>query len=294
MPQAKVNGVKLYYTESGAGEAIIFVHEFAGDYRSWQPQVRYFSRRYRCIAYNARGYPPSQIPADTTAYSQEQACNDIAGLVKHLGLQRAHIIGLSMGAFAALHFGLHYPEMAASLVLASIGDGALPHQRESFRNESRQLADRIDKEGIASVANDYMLNPNRLPFQRKDPQGWRELSTQFAHHSSEGSVSTLRGCQATRPCFTEFEHELNRLVVPTLIIAGDEDETSLEASLYLKRHIPAAALSVFPKSGHTLNLEEPMAFNTAVQDFLSSVTSNSWEVRQFRQSAQQMPTALAN
>jgi pimeloyl-ACP methyl ester carboxylesterase len=283
MPQAYANGVKLYYTEAGSGDAIVFVHEFAGDYRSWEPQVRYFSRRYRCIAYNARGYPPSEVPSDIQGYSQQHACDDIAGIMRHLDIERAHIVGLSMGSFAALHLGLRYPALVRSLVLAGTGYGALPRDREQFVREVEAMAARIEKQGIASVTTDYAVTPPRLPFKRKDPRGWQEFATQLAHHSSEGSALTLRGYQARQPAFTELESQLKQLTVPVLIIAGDEDAPSLEPSLYLKRIMPSAGLCVLPKSGHTLNLEEPSLFNQVVQDFLTTVDARRWEVRQLDQ-----------
>src|SRR2546426_8468737 len=102
------DGVRLYYEETGAGTAVVFVHEFAGDHRSWEPQLRHFSRRYRCIAYNARGYPPSDVPQELERYSQARARDDIRCVLDALGIQRAHVVGLSMGAFATLHFGMVY------------------------------------------------------------------------------------------------------------------------------------------------------------------------------------------
>ena len=280
MPQANANGIKLYYMEAGSGDAVVFVHEFAGDYRSWEPQVRYFSRRYRCVAFNARGYPPSATPTAIDDYSQQHACDDIAGVMNHLGLERAHIVGLSMGSFAALHFGLAYPNRARSLVLAGTGYGALPEQQAQFASQAEAFAARIEAEGIATVTTDYAVQPYRLPFKRKDPRGWQEFATQLAHHSSEGAVYTLRGVQSTRPPFTDFEPQLKQLSVPVLIIAGDEDSPSLDASLYLKQVMPSAALAVLPKTGHTLNLEEPDRFNTLVQDFFTTVDSKRWEIRQ--------------
>src|SRR5204862_7903418 len=102
----------LYYEEAGAGTPVVFVHEFAGDYRSWEPQVRYFSRRYRCIAFNARGYPPSEVPEDFGRYSQERSCDDIRDVLDQLKIQKAHIVGLSMGGFATLHFGMAHGKRA--------------------------------------------------------------------------------------------------------------------------------------------------------------------------------------
>ena len=97
------DGVKLYYEEAGSGTPILFVHEFAGDYRSWEPQVRYFSRRYRCITYSARGYLPSEVPEGLEHYSQEHWREDVRSMLEGLKLPKAHIVGLSMGAFATLH-----------------------------------------------------------------------------------------------------------------------------------------------------------------------------------------------
>ncbi|HUN45026.1 MAG TPA: alpha/beta fold hydrolase, partial [Stellaceae bacterium] len=106
------DGVRLYYEEVGSGTPIVFVHEFAGDHRSWEPQLRFFSRRYRCVAYNARGYPPSDVPADAQRYSQDRARDDIRSVLDALKLEKAHVVGLSMGGFATLHFGMHYPDRA--------------------------------------------------------------------------------------------------------------------------------------------------------------------------------------
>src|SRR5205814_4092639 len=127
------DGVRLYYEETGAGTAVVFVHEFAGDHRSWEPQLRHFSRRYRCIAYNARGYPPSDVPQEIGRYSQARARDDIRCVLDALGIQRAHVVGLSMGAFATLHFGMVYGYRALSLTIAGCGYGAHRHSIRSSR-----------------------------------------------------------------------------------------------------------------------------------------------------------------
>ena len=115
--------VRLHYEEVGSGTPILFVHEFGGDHRAWEMQMRYFARRHRCIAYAARGYTPSDIPSDPASYSYTHMMNDVAGMLDHLGIAKAHIVGLSMGAYAALHAGLNYPGRALSLTLAGIGSG---------------------------------------------------------------------------------------------------------------------------------------------------------------------------
>lgn len=273
------DGVKLYYEESGDGTPIVFVHEFAGDFRSFEPQMRHFARRYRCIAFNARGYPPSDVPEALEAYSQDRARDDILAVLDGLSIERAHIVGISMGSLAALHFGLHYPDRAFSLVLGGCGYGALQSAREKFRAEAREFAARIEAEGMPSVAPDYGRGPARVQFENKDPRGFAESVAMLAEHSSLGSVNTLRGVQMERPSVYDLEESLAALEVPTLVMAGDEDDPCLEASLYLKRTIPSAGLALLPKTGHALNLEEPDLFNRLVDDALHQVDAGRWTLR---------------
>lgn len=271
--------VKLYYEETGSGDAIVFIHEFAGDYRSWEAQMRYFSRRYRCIAYNARGYPPSDVPGDPGAYSQDRARDDVKAVLDNLNIGKAHIIGLSMGGFAALHFGLHYPGRALSLVVAGCGYGAEKDQREQFQQEAEAAARLVDKSTADEFAAIYAEGPTRVQFQNKNPRAWREFRDMLAEHSLPGAANTLRGVQKNRPSLFDLEDRMKQLAVPTLIVTGDEDEPCLIPNVFMKRTIPSSALLVLPNAGHTINLEDPEAFNAAVADFLAQVTSGRWPMR---------------
>src|SRR5262245_37981209 len=237
MPMAKVDGINLYYEETGAGTPLLFVHEFAGETQSWLPQVRFFSRRYRCIAYNARGYPPSDVPEDPSAYSQQRAVDDIKGVLDHLGIKKAHICGLSMGGYATLIFGTTYPGRALSLTVAGCGYGSVGADRAAFHKEAEAVARRFEQEGMAKVADVYARGPARVQFIDKDPAGWREFYDQLAAGSAQGHALTLRGVQLTRPSVFELEKDLERLEVPTLIMTGDEDEPCLEPALFMKRKI---------------------------------------------------------
>lgn len=280
MPHASADdGVKLYYEESGAGTALIFVHEFAGDHRSWEAQVRHFSRRYRCIAFNARGYPPSDVPPDATSYSQARARDDVLAVLDHLEVEQAHVVGLSMGGFAALHFGFAYPERALSLVVAGCGYGAEPERREQFREETEATARAIEATTGEAFAARYTGGPTRVQFQNKDPRGWRELRDMLAEHSMEGAALTMRGVQKERPSLFDLEAEMRALAVPTLVMTGDEDEPCLAPNVFMKRTIPSAALVVLPNSGHTINLEEPDRFNAEVAGFLAQVEAGRWPTR---------------
>jgi pimeloyl-ACP methyl ester carboxylesterase len=279
MPMAKVDGVNLYYEETGAGAPLVFVHEFAGDARSWHLQVRFFARRYRCIPFNARGYPPSDVPEAVAAYSQQRAVDDIKGVLDHLGIAKAHICGLSMGGYATLIFGLTYPERALSLTVAGCGYGSVSADRQAFRQDAEVVARRFEEEGMAAVAQFYSRGPTRVQFLDKDPMGWQEFHGQLASGSAKGHALTLRGVQMTRPSVFDLEKSMERLEVPTLVMTGDEDEPCLEPAIFMKRKIGAAGLVVIPKAGHTINLEDPEAFNRALLDFLTAVDAGRWTRR---------------
>jgi len=280
MPTVRVDdGVGLYYEVAGDGIPLVFVHEFAGEAVSWELQVRCFARRYRTIGFNARGYPPSDVPADVSAYSQDRAADDIRGVLDGLGIRQAHVCGLSMGGYATLHFGLRYPARALSLVVAGAGYGSVASERERFRQDSAFTAKRLEDDGMKAVAEFYAQGPTRVQFMDKDPRGWREFAERLAAGSARGHALTLRGVQMNRPSVYELGDRLEKLEVPTLIMTGDEDEPCLEPALYLKRKIPTAGLVVLPKSGHTINLEEPEMFNRAVLDFLTAVDAGRWPRR---------------
>jgi pimeloyl-ACP methyl ester carboxylesterase len=270
------DGVNLYYEEAGTGTPIVFVHEFAGDHRSWEPQLRHFARRYRCIAYNARGYPPSEVPAGIERYSQARARDDIRCVLDALGLSKAHIVGLSMGAFATLHFGLAYAHRALSLTIAGGAYGAHPAQYAKFQQDSRANAELIRAKGMAHFAATYGHGPTRVQLQNKDPRGFDEYVRQLAEHSAEGSANTMLGVQSRRPSLYDLTAEIARIDVPTLIMAGDEEEPCLEANLMLKRAIPTAGLAILPRSGHGINLEEPALFNRLLEDFFHQVEAGRW------------------
>ncbi len=273
------DGVRLYYEEAGTGTPVVFVHEFAGDYRSYEPQLRYFARRYRCIAFNARGYPPSDVPEDAGRYSQARARDDIRAVLDALKIEKAHVVGISMGGFATLHFGFAYPERALSLLVAGCGYGAEPGKQSQFREETGRTAEKIASLGMAEVAKTYAGRPTRVQFQNKEARGWAEFAAQLAEHSTLGSANTQRGVQSLRPSLWDLQEEMKKLEVPTLIATGDEDDPCLEPSVLMKRLIPTAALVIFPNTGHALNLEEPDLFNRVCDDFFHQVESRRWPRR---------------
>jgi len=274
MSMANVNGVNLRYEETGEGAPLVWVHEYGGDLRSWEPQVRYFSRRYRVITYNHRGYAPSTIPSAASDYSQNLLVEDLYQLLKHLELGPAHLGGCSMGANVARDFAIAHPEMTRSLILLGAGAGSV--NRKQFLQDEEAIAAGIERDGIASLVHHFEVVSNRASFKQKDPRGFAEFLRQVAEHDAQASAHLAREVLIKRKTVFELEAELKALRVPTLIMAGDRDTPSIEPSVVMREWIPHAGLIVFPGCGHVANLEEPGLFNLHVTEFLAAVEARRW------------------
>ena len=270
------DGIKLDVRTVGSGEPLVFAHEFSGDARSWDAQIGFFSRYYRCTTYCARGYPPSDVPASVDAYNQNRAAEDLADVVRAVAGGPAHVVGLSMGGFAALHFGLRYPQLARSLTIAGVGYGAKPDQQPEYGNSTRREADHAEVIGMTAFARELAGSSYAQCLRAKDEAGWRRFAEQLGEHSVAGMAMTLRGILATRPSLWHLTDGLRELKVSVLLLSGDEDTPCLEPNLFLKTTLPDAALCVLPRAGHLMNLEEPTLFNTIVSGFLAAVDRGQW------------------
>lgn len=279
MPYAPSDGIKLYYEEAGKGLPILFVHEFSGDLRSWEPQIQHFSRRYRCIAFNARGYTPSDAPETTSKYSPQLAVKDIAAVLQHCGVQRAHIVGCSMGAQATLLFGLAQPRRALTLTAIGCASNAGSAAHAAFLRDTEAQARRFEEEGNAAVLARVKRAPNRLRLRHKNPRALDDFCRRFLEHSPQAKAAMLRGIQARRTSIYALENKFRKLTVPTHIVCGDEDDNALSAGVFIKRTCAAAQLSVAPSTGHLVNQEEPAWFNRLAEDFFAVVEARQWRAR---------------
>jgi proline iminopeptidase len=280
MPYAvTIDNVRLYYEETGSGTPILFLHEFAADHTNWEPQMRYFSRGHRCIAYSARGYAPSDVPPSADVYSYKDFYTDALAVLDHLKIEKAHFVGLSMGAYSALQVALNAPARMLSMTLAGVGSGSSIENLEAWRKQCRETAEQFERLGAAEVAKVTREAPSRIPFLVKDPRGHAEFYASLARHDSKGSANTMRGFQGGRPSIYTLTEAIRKVPTRALIICGDEDDPCIEPSLFLKKHLPAAGLTFFPKTGHVLNLEEPARFNEMVERFITLVEAGRWNVR---------------
>ena len=277
MPHAPINGIDIYYEVHGTGDTIIFCHEFAGDIRSWDLQVNYFSRNFQVLTYCARGYPPTSIPEDPESYSQDRAIDDLKGLMDFLKIDKAHIIGLSMGGNVALNFGIKYSEQAKTLTIAGTGTGS--DDPGLFRDRILKFSDGMRSEGMTFMS-DYLKGPQRVQHQLKDPKGYQLFCEQFMEHSNIGSANTFYGVMTKRPPVFDLKNQLANIKIPVLVMTGDEDDPCIKPSLFIKESIPGAGLIMFPRSGHAINLEEPQLFNSSVSEFINNSSADYWGPRE--------------
>jgi proline iminopeptidase len=280
MPHAVTrDNVRLYFEEAGSGTPILFLHEFAADHTNWEPQLRYFARGHRCIAYSARGYAPSDVPASAEVYTYAHFYTDALAVLDHLEIAKAHFVGLSMGAYSSLQVALNAPERLKSMTLAGVGSGSSLENLEMWRAQCRGNAEQFETLGSGEVAKVTRDAPGRIPFLLKDPRGHADFYAALARHDARGSANTMRSFQGGRPSIYTMTEAIRKAATPALIICGDEDDNCVAPSLFLKQHLPAAGLTFFPKSGHVLNLEEPALFNEMVERFIALAEAGRWSPR---------------
>jgi pimeloyl-ACP methyl ester carboxylesterase len=208
----------------------------------------------------------------------------VAGVLDALDVERAFVVGLSMGAYTGLMFAMQHPERVHGLVFASGGSGAYPETRAQFLADTRKVADTMLASDSVDAAG-ISTGPSRVQLQNKNPQVWEQFARHLSEHSARGSAYTLRHVQVERPSLYDFASELRAMTTPTLLLVGDEDESCLDVNLYLKRSMPYAGLSMLAKSGHLLNLEEPEHFNQLLEDFFQTVKAGQWQRRDPRSEA---------
>lgn len=269
------DGVELQVEDCGTGQPILFIHEFAGDMRQWGYQVRRLSRTHRCISYNARGYPPSDVPEGAEAYSQDIVIADALAILDALGIASAHIVGHSMGAYTALHLGIRHSDRCRSVVAAGVGYGSDPAARKAAEAEMKTAAEMFRTLPMADSAALYGAADMRKTFARKDPVGFQAFVDRMSEHSGLGHALTMENLQMKRPTLQDMRDGLTSFRPPLFVIAGDDDDGCLEGSLMIKRTAPNAGLLVLPHCSHMMPTEEPALFTEVITEFIRNVESRS-------------------
>ena len=279
MPYIQSDGARLYYEEAGTGTPIVFAHEFSGDLWSWEKQIQHFSRRHRCIAFNARGYPPSEVPAALSKYSHKHAVDDVAVVMRHLKVSKAHIMGCSMGSRTTLDFGLTYPRMALSLTMIGIGSGGDPRDAAAFKRHAETRARLYEEGGLTEVLKGLRKAENRIQLKHKNPRAFEDFCRRFMEHSAQGCANITRRVMAPRPSLFSMEKPLRAMKTPALVIVGDEDPGAISSGLFMKQVSPAVRLAIVPATGHLVNLEEPDLMHRLTEDFFALVETKQWRMR---------------
>lgn len=270
------DGTTLYYEEHGSGIPVLFLHEFAGNHRTWAGQVGKLQNGYRCITYSARGYPPSGIPESDAAYGQDIAVSDALAVLDALAVDRAHIVGHSMGAYTALHIGIRVPNRCLSVSALGCGWGSEPDERETARAMCEDIAGMFRRGPIEQAAAKYARFPMRNTFEAKNPLGFAAFEKILGGLSPMGAALTMLNLQRDRPTLWDMEEQLKSFEPPLLVLVGDEDHPCLEGSLFLKRTVATAALQMVPRSGHSLTMEEPDIVNEALAAVFAATAAGSW------------------
>jgi pimeloyl-ACP methyl ester carboxylesterase len=266
------DGTRLYAEIQGPDDAvpIVFVHELAGSCRSFDLQVADWRDAWRCITFNARGYPPSEIPPSIDSYSQGHAAADIGAVLDGFGLEDAHIVGVSMGSASTLQYAIRHPDRVRSITLTSIGSGADLKPGE-FAASMEVLAELALTRGMHVLAEHYAATPTRYRLKEKNPAEHENFVDQLASNSALGITNTMRGVQSKRaPLYAHQEH-IAALNVPALVVLGEEDEPCVKPSHFLKDHLPGARLEIVAKTGHCVNLEEPALYNRLIMGFIEGI-----------------------
>lgn len=271
MPQAKASdGTKLYYEIQGSGPPIIFVHELAGTCHSFDLQVAALKPRFQCITFNARGYPPSDVPSSTESYSQDIAASDIGAVLDAAGIKDAHVMGVSMGSAAALQFALNHPARVRSAILCSIGSGS-DAKPEDYVANMETMAARVEQNGQRQIQENFTTSPARVKLKEKNPAEFERFLQELAQFSVLGLTNTMRGVQKRRAPLYAHKDRIAAMKIPALVVLGGDDQGCNKPSHFLKDTLPGARLEILPNTGHGVNIEEPALVNRMVAEFIDGV-----------------------
>lgn len=246
------NGGQIYYQTVGSGQPIVFVHGFTLDHRMWQPQVEFFSKNYQVITYDARGFGRSSLPDGSYDHTA-----DLRALLEHLGIEQAHLVGLSMGGRIATNFTLNYPEMVRSLTLM---DAAL----DGYKSEVDWNV--YAKEQGVEKAKQNWLNHELFTATQKKPEVVAALQPIVADYSGWHWLHT----DPQNPTATSARNRLDKIIKPTLIIVGENDLTYFHnIAKVLNSGIPGSQKIIMSNVGHMVNMEAPDKINNLLHDFIA-------------------------
>jgi pimeloyl-ACP methyl ester carboxylesterase len=251
MPVVELNGIRINYEEHGnpTGAPILLTHAYAATLQMWNPQFAAWGE-YRVIGWDMRGHGGTDSPPAQEDYSEKRTVEDMAALLRHAGVERAVIGGLSLGGYLSLEFQLHYPEMTRALILCNTGPGYRKDEaRAGWNDFATEYAKRFDERGLEGLGRGIEIDATRQ-YQR----------------SASGLAFAGRGILTQRDA--NVMENLEKINVPTLIVLGADDERYRAGGEYMASKIVGARKVVIERAGHAVNLYQPEEFNAAVLQFL--------------------------
>lgn len=245
------DGVQIYYESAGDGPAILLSHGYSSTSQMWTGQVAAFKDRYRVITWDMRGHGQSDSPEDQSAYSEAATVEDMAAILRDCGVEKAVIGGLSLGGYMSAAFHLAHPEMTRALMLFDTGPGYKnPVAREDWNKTAEVRARVFEEKGLDALG-----------------QGAEVRIT--THRSAAGLARAAHGMLAQVD--SRIIESLPEIAVPTLVLVGEKDGPFINGSEYMAKKIPNSSYVVIPDAGHASNLDQPAAFNAAVETFLANL-----------------------
>jgi pimeloyl-ACP methyl ester carboxylesterase len=262
---ALVDDTEIAFDDIGSGLPVVFLHAFPLNRTMWEPQIGALVAEYRCIAIDFRGFgdSPPQGP-----YSMDRYADDVAGVLDTLQIERAVVVGLSMGGYAAFALWRRHAGRVRGLVLADTRAGA---DSPDGAHRRRQLIEIALTQGSTAVANLQVPGLVGKTTRETRPDLFDATHRMMAQAPVEGIVGALEAMIA-RPDSTAT---LGTIDVPALVVVGDEDAlTPPKEARALQAGIPGSRLEILKRAGHLTNIERPAAFNTVVSEFLGSLIYN--------------------
>jgi pimeloyl-ACP methyl ester carboxylesterase len=259
---AEVNGARVYYEVSGEGEPLVLVHAGIADSRMWEGQISAFAERYRVIRYDLRGFGKSEMVEGTFSHHE-----DLRGMLDVLGVERAHLVGCSMGGGAVLDFALEYPEKVGNLVLVGSAVGGFRPDFGPPKEWDELVA--ADEAGDLELVSElevrmWVDGPGRSPEDVAAPI--RDLVSEMNLIALQTEAAELGEEWEPEPPAADRLHDIP---APTLLIVGDEDQPRIFAAAnLLERELPNVRKVVMHGTAHLPNMERPEEFNRLVLEFL--------------------------
>jgi pimeloyl-ACP methyl ester carboxylesterase len=267
MGRVQVGDLAIAVTDVGAGPPVVLLHGLACGKRMWFHQIRALRNHFRVIAYDQRGHGLTDAPTNATDYSAAHLARDLVGVLDALKIERAAIVGFSLGGGPALALAASKPERVSRLVLADVGAGADdPVKIESM---ARQWVTLITQGKVDELVCEMLRGELFKVYARRNLRRRNHMAALIRATPIDGLRLTLSQVLAKRKSLFRLTEPMKSMRVPTLVLVGEYDYVCSKAARLLAQAVPNASLKIIKGSGHMSPLEQPAAFTTALCEFLA-------------------------